>query len=71
MDDFERRALSLLEPGASTDRGAERLVTQTRFLATAFREFERQIAEHGSDEHDRRERDRHDAGVRARTGTSC
>ena len=55
VDDFERRALSLLEPGASTDRGAERLVTQTRFLATAFREFERRIAEHGSDEHDRRE----------------
>ena len=54
--DFERRALSLLEPGASTDRGAERLVVQTRFLATAFREFERQITEHGSDEHDRRER---------------
>ena len=56
VDDFERRALSLLEPGASTDRGAERLVTQTRFLAQAFREFERRIAEHGSDEHDRRER---------------
>ena len=55
VDDFARRALSLLEPGASTDRGAERLVTQTRFLATAFREFERRIAEHGSDEHDRRE----------------
>ena len=54
--DFERRALSLLEPGASTDRGAERLVVQTRFLATAFREFERRIAEHGSDEHDRRQR---------------
>lgn len=56
VDDFERRALSLLEPGASTDRGAERLVTQTRFLAAAFREFERRVAEHGSDEHDRRER---------------
>jgi RecB family exonuclease/inactivated superfamily I helicase len=54
--DFERRALSLLEPGASTDRGAERLVVQTRFLANAFREFERRIAEHGSDEHDRRQR---------------
>jgi RecB family exonuclease len=54
-DDFERRALSQLEPGASTDRGAERLVTQTRFLAAAFREFERRVAEHGSDEHDRRE----------------
>ena len=63
VDDFERRALSLLEPGASTDRGAERLVTQTRFLAAAFREFERRIAEHGSDEHDRRERIATHAGV--------
>lgn len=56
VDDFERRALYLLEPGASTDRGAERLVTQTRFLAAAFREFERRVGEHGEDEHDRRER---------------
>jgi RecB family exonuclease len=56
VDDFERRALYLLEPGASTDRGAERLVSQTRFLAAAFREFERQVAEHGEDEHARRER---------------
>jgi len=56
VDDFERRALYLLEPGASTDRGAERLVSQTRFLAAAFREFERRIAEHGEDEHARRHR---------------
>jgi RecB family exonuclease len=56
VDDFERRALYLLEPGASTDRGAERLVTQTRFLAAAFREFERRVAEHGEDEHARRAR---------------
>jgi RecB family exonuclease len=56
VDDFERRALSILEPGASSDRGAERLVRQTRFLAEAFREFERRSAEHGSDEHERRER---------------
>ena len=56
VDDFERRALYLLEPGASTDRGAERLVSQTRFLAAAFREFERRLAEHGEDEHARRER---------------
>ena len=56
VDDFERRALYLLEPGASTDRGAERLVIQTRFLAAAFREFERRIAEHGEDEHARRHR---------------
>jgi RecB family exonuclease len=56
VDDFERRALYLLEPGASTDRGAERLVGQTRFLAAAFREFERRVAEHGDDEHARRQR---------------
>ena len=56
IDDFERRALYLLEPGASTDRGAERLVSQTRFLAAAFREFERRAAEHGEDEHARRKR---------------
>ena len=56
VDDFERRTLYLLEPGASTDRGAERLVSQTRFLAAAFRAFERQVAEHGEDEHARRER---------------
>ncbi len=56
VDDFERRARYLLEPGASTDRGAERLVSQTRFLAAAFREFERRVAEHGEDEHARRAR---------------
>jgi RecB family exonuclease len=56
VEDFSRRALYLLEPGASTDRGAERLVGQTHFLAAAFREFERRVREHGEDEHDRRER---------------
>jgi len=56
VDDFERRALSQLEPGASEDRGAERLVRQTRFLAAAFRDFERRSAEHGSDEHQLRAR---------------
>jgi len=51
VDDFERRALSQLEPGALGDRGAERMVRQTTFLAAAFREFERRSAEHGLDEH--------------------
>jgi hypothetical protein len=51
VDDFERRALSQLEPGAADDRGAERLVRQTRFLAAAFREFERRSAAQGMDEH--------------------
>ena len=41
----------LLEPGAADDRGAERLVRQTRFLAAAFRELEARQAAAGADEH--------------------
>jgi RecB family exonuclease len=49
---FERKALDVLEPGADADRGAERLVRQTRFLAEAFRNFEwRCLAEGALDEH--------------------
>jgi RecB family exonuclease len=48
---FGRLALGILEPGASYDRGAERLVRQTRFLVAAFREFERRSADAGADEH--------------------
>ena len=49
---FERKALDALAPGADTDRGAERLVRQTRFLVAAFREFERRCAAAGGlDEH--------------------
>jgi ATP-dependent helicase/nuclease subunit B len=51
VEDFERRALGVLEPGAASDRGAERLVRQTRFLVAAFRDFERRSAECGEDEH--------------------
>jgi RecB family exonuclease len=52
VDAFERLALGLLEPGASDDRGAERLATQTRFLAAAFRAFERLTEASGAiDEH--------------------
>jgi RecB family exonuclease len=51
VDDFERRALGVLEPGAASDRGAERLVRQTRFLVAAFRHFERRCAECGEDDH--------------------
>lgn len=52
VDTFERLALGALEPGAEHDRGAERLVRQTRFLAAAFREFERACAERDlADEH--------------------
>ena len=55
VDDFERRVLDLLEPGAATDRGAERLVRQTRFLVAAFREFETRSRDYGVDEHGLRE----------------
>ncbi len=49
---FERLALGRLEPGAEYDRGAERLVRQTRFLVSAFTAFERLSSEHGfQDEH--------------------
>jgi RecB family exonuclease len=56
VDAFERLALAALEPGASYDRGAERLVRQTRFLVAAFREFERRSSQAGADEHDLRSR---------------
>ncbi len=57
VDTFERIALGVLEPGAESDRGAERLVRQTRFLAAAFRELERHAAELGwVDEHAMRSR---------------
>src|SRR5262245_21378113 len=57
VNDFERLALGRLEGGAEHDRGAERRVRQTRFLASAFREFERRCQEAGGvDEHVIRER---------------
>jgi RecB family exonuclease len=51
IDVFERIALGLLEPGAVDDRGAARLVAQTRFLVSAFRRFEQRTAQEGVDEH--------------------
>lgn len=57
VDTFERLALGALEPGAAEDRGAERLVQQTRFLASAFRHFERLTETTGrTDDHARRRR---------------
>jgi len=56
VDDFERRALDRLEPGAEYDRGAARLVRQTRFLAAAYRDFERRVVAAGADEHSLRAR---------------
>lgn len=52
VDTFARLALGMLEPGAADDRGAERLVVQTRFLVSAFEHFERLRSETGAaDEH--------------------
>ena len=41
IDQFERLMIESLEPGADSDRGAERLLRQTRFLVAVFRELER------------------------------
>jgi RecB family exonuclease len=52
VDDFERLTMGRLDSGAAGDRGAERLIRQTRFFAAAFREFERRCAASGGvDEH--------------------
>ncbi|MBI4887809.1 MAG: PD-(D/E)XK nuclease family protein [Acidobacteria bacterium] len=57
VDTFERLALGMLEPGAADDRGAERLLRQTRFLVAAYRAFERLREESGAaDEHVLRDR---------------
>ena len=50
--DFERLMTGALAPGAEYDRGAARLLAQTRFLAAAFTEFEQALATlPGVDEH--------------------
>ena len=50
--DFDRLMTGALEPGADYDRGAARLLAQTRFLTAAFTEFEQAIAGvSGVDEH--------------------
>ena len=56
VEAFARLALGMLEPGAELDRGAARLVQQTRFLVASFREFERRSLEAGLDEHQLRQR---------------
>ena len=50
VDAFERLALGALEPGAAHDRGAERLVRQTRFLVATFRHFEHLVERTGRDD---------------------
>ena len=53
LDDFGRKVTAQLAYSADFDRGAERLLRQTEFLAAAYREFERlsnetdAIDEHG------------------------
>jgi hypothetical protein len=44
VEDFERHMIGSLEPVAETDRGAERMLRQTRFLGATFRDLERGIA---------------------------
>ena len=57
VDAFERLALGALEPGAADDRGAARLVLQTRFLVSTFRHLERLVEATGrADEHTLRAR---------------
>jgi hypothetical protein len=52
LDDFERLMVSTLEPSADTDRGAERMLRQTTFLAAALGAFECRVADSGRmDEH--------------------
>lgn len=57
VDGFERLVVADLEPSAEIDRGARRLLRQTRFLAAAFRAFQRRLAAVGRlDEHGVRRR---------------
>lgn len=52
VDDFERLLIEELEPRAPIDRGAERMLRQTAFLAAAFRTYEARVRESGAwDEH--------------------
>lgn len=44
IDDFERLVGDRLEAGADIDRGARRLLQQTRFLVAAFRAYEASLA---------------------------
>ena len=52
LDDFSRLTTDMLGPSVETDRGAERLLRQSEFLAGTFAEFERSSAAAGGiDEH--------------------
>jgi RecB family exonuclease len=57
IDDFERLVGAALESGASFDRGAARLLEETRFLTAAFRAYDAALAAAGLvDEHGLRAR---------------
>jgi len=47
--DFARLTIGTLEPVAETDRGAARLLQQTRFLAATFEAFERSLESDASE----------------------
>ena len=52
VDAFERMLVEMLEPSRDLDRGARRMLRQTRFLAGMFRAYERRVAASGRiDEH--------------------
>lgn len=52
VDTFERLLVDELDPSAEFDRGARRMLRQTRFLAAMFRAYERRVvATGGLDEH--------------------
>src|SRR5262249_1889520 len=54
---FDELICGALSGNSSEDRGAERMLAQTRFLVAAFREYERRVAASGAcDEHVLRER---------------
>jgi len=54
--DFDRLMTGSLESSADHDRGAARLLAQTRFLTATFEAFERAAPSAGLDEHQVRER---------------
>lgn len=57
IEAFERLMIGSLEPSADTDRGAARMLAQTRFLGAAFRACARLLEESGLvDEHGVRQR---------------
>jgi RecB family exonuclease len=57
LDRFDELITAALVGDSTADRGADRLLAETRFLVAAFREYERRVAASGAcDEHLLRER---------------